>query len=289
MKSLQNILQRSAQEKNAVGHFNISDLATLKAIFSSAYRLHVPVIIGLSEGEMEFVGVSQAAALIESLRNDHDFPIYLNADHVHNLENVKRAVIAGFDQVIFDGSKLSFEENINQTKEAIEIGKSINPNVLVEGELGFIGSSSEIIDEIPQESLKLTAVDKARQFVQETGVDVFAPAVGNMHGLLKSMVTGETQKHLDIQRIEEIKKATGKLLTLHGGSGTADKDLKAAINAGINIVHINTELRVAWRKGVEEELSQNPQEVAPYKILSKAVERIEDVVSERLRLFNYTI
>lgn len=286
MKSLQSVLSQKAEEKIAIGHFNISDLAALKAIFSAALKLNYPVIIGLSEGEMDFVGVSQAAALIHSLRNDHNFPIFLNSDHTHSLEKVKQAAIAGFDEILFDGSKLSFEDNIKQTKEAVEIAKSINPNILVEGELGYIGSSSEIVTQVPKESLSLTTVEQAVDFVRETGVDVFAPAVGNMHGLLKSMLSGEVQKHVDAELIGKIKKATGKFLTLHGGSGTADEDFKKAIKAGINIVHINTELRVAWRKGIEEGLLENPQEVAPYKIFPNAVSKIEEIVENRLRLFN---
>ena len=113
-----------------------------------------------------------------------------------------------------------------------------------------------------------------------------APAVGNMHGMLKSMVQGQTRKRLDIQRIVQIKNATQVPLTLHGGSGTDDEDLRKAIAAGINIIHINTELRVAWRHGLEEGLSKQPNEVVPYKILPFAVESVKEVVHSRLKLFN---
>jgi fructose-bisphosphate aldolase class II len=107
-----------------------------------------------------------------------------------------------------------------------------------------------------------------------------------MHGMLKSMVRGETSKCLDIARIAEIKAATGALLTLHGGSGTDDDDLRTAIAAGINIVHINTELRVAWRLGLEDALVKQPDEVVPYKILGLAVERVKQVARSRMKLFN---
>jgi fructose-bisphosphate aldolase, class II len=117
-------------------------------------------------------------------------------------------------------------------------------------------------------------------------VDVLAPAVGNSHGMRKSMVTGQEKKHLDIDRIREIKASTGVPLTLHGGSGTSDKDFKAAICAGINIVHINTEVRLAWRHGLEQGLAAGKDEVVPYKILPYAVTSIREVVSSRLRLFS---
>jgi fructose-bisphosphate aldolase class II len=122
--------------------------------------------------------------------------------------------------------------------------------------------------------------------VENTGVDVLAPAVGNMHGMLKSMVQGETKKRLDIERIARIKEAARVFLTLHGGSGTDDEDLRKAIGAGINIVHINTELRVAWRHGLEDGLAKQPNEVVPYKILPSAVDSVKQVVSSRLRLIN---
>jgi len=287
MKNLLDVLKETDEKKVALGHFNISDTVGLKAIFESARNLSVPILIGVSEGEREFIGTSQVAALVSSLRNEYNYPIFLNADHTHSLDKVKEAAIAGFDEILFDGSMLPLEENIKQTKEAVETAKSINPNVLVEGEIGYIGSSSEIIDKVPEESLVLTTPKEAKRFVDETGIDVLAPAVGNMHGLLKSMLTGEVHKKLNIPLISEIKQATGgTLMTLHGGSGTADEDFVAAIKSGMTIIHVNTEIRVAWRKGVEEGLRQNPQEVAPYKILPLAVSEIEKVVSQRLKLFN---
>jgi fructose-bisphosphate aldolase, class II len=124
--------------------------------------------------------------------------------------------------------------------------------------------------------------------VESTGVDLLAPAVGNMHGMLETMVQGEVRKRLDLTRIKEIKSASGSLLTLHGGSGTNDEDLQKAIAAGINIIHINTELRVAWRRGLEEAFTQKPREVVPYKLLPAAEESIKQVVLARLRLFNQT-
>lgn len=273
----------------AIPHFNVSELSALKAIVFSAKELNKPVMIGVSEGEEGFVGIEQIVALVKSYREELGIPIFLNADHAHSLEGIRLATEAGFDEVLFDGSKLPLEENLKQTKEAVAIAKAINPEIIVEGELGYIGSSSAILEDTPEgaalSSEMFTKPEEALAFVKETGVDVFSPAVGNMHGLLKSMVTGEVKKRLDIARIGEIKKMCGVFMTLHGGSGTDDNDFVAAIKAGINIVHVNTELRLAWRRGLEKELSAKPAEVAPYKLLTGAEEEIKKVVLERMKLF----
>jgi fructose-bisphosphate aldolase class II len=286
MYTLRGILQDAQARGEAVGHFNISDLVLLKAVLGAARELSVPVVVGLSEGEREFVGTGQIGALVKSLREEFDFPIFLNADHTHSLAKGIEAAKAGFDAIVFDLSALPFEENVRQTKQAVEALKAINPSMMVEGEIGDIGTGSEIHDSSPDLSKGLSTPEEAKQFVESTGVDILAPAVGNMHGMLRSMVKGETKKRLDLERIAAIKQASGVFLTLHGGSGTDDDDLRRAIAAGIKIVHINTELRVAWRRGLEQGLAKMPDEVVPYKILPPAVEAVKQVVLSRLRLFN---
>jgi fructose-bisphosphate aldolase class II len=286
MFALREILAQAQEAGAAIGHFNVADLVLLKAVFASARELNVPVLVGASEGEREFIGAGQLAALVRSLREEFDFPIFLNADHTHSLAKAVAAVKAGFDAVVFDLSALPFEQNVRQTREAVETLKGINPSVLVEGEIGDIGTGSEIHARAPDLSRGLTTPDDARQFVESTGVDVLAPAVGNMHGMLRSMVHGDTRKRLDIERIRHIKAAARVLLTLHGGSGTDDGDLRHAIAAGINIVHINTELRVAWRRGLEEGLAKQPDEVVPYRILPAAVDAVKAVAGSRLKLFS---
>jgi fructose-bisphosphate aldolase class II len=164
--------------------------------------------------------------------------------------------------------------------------KALIPTSFIEGEIGDIGTGSEIHEGAPDLSKGLTTPEDAKQYVDATGIDILAPAVGNMHGMLASMVEGKAKKRLDIARIALIKSATGALITLHGASGTDDEDLRKAITAGINVVHINTELRVAWRRGLEEGLAKQPNEVVPYKILPSAVESIWKVATSRLRLFN---
>lgn len=289
MKPLQQILSEAGQHRVAVGHFNISDLVALKAVYRAAREVNVPVLVGVSEGERDFIGVHQVAALVRSIREENGFPIYLNADHTHSIEKAREAAHAGFDSVVFDGSALPFEENVALTKQAVAEMKAIQPSIVVEGELGFIGSSSSIHDKVPDDLSPLTTPEQAAEFVRRTGVDVLAPAVGTMHGMLQSMVAGDTVKHVDPARIAAIKRATRKPLTLHGGSGTGDQGFLDAIDAGITIIHINTELRVAWRRGLESALAKRPDEVVPYKLLPDVVEAVQQVATSRLRLFNRSL
>ena len=286
MNTLRKVLEQAQDAGVAVAHFNISDLVLLKAVVAAARELQVPVIVGASSGERAFMGVRQIAALVRSLREESDLPLFLNADHTHSLPEALEAARAGFDSVVFDISSLPFEQNIQQTKAAVVALKAINPAILVEGEIGDIGTGSEIHATAPDLSKGLSTPEDAKRYVEATGVDILAAAVGNMHGMLKSMIQGDARKHLDIPRIAAIKKATGAFMTLHGGSGTDDADFLKAIDAGINIVHINTELRVAWRQGLEQALTQQPDEVVPYKILAPAEAAVHRVVRSRLQLFN---
>jgi fructose-bisphosphate aldolase, class II len=286
MKTLREVLQEADHAQVAVGHFNFSDLTALQAIVEAAQDLNLPVLVGVSEGEREFMGVGQVAALVKSFRDETGRAIFLNADHTHSLAKAEEAARAGFDEIIFDASSLPMEENVRATRKAIEAIKSISPSTLVEGEIGYIGTSSAVLEKTPEGMSPLTTPEEAKQFVEATGVDVLAPAVGNMHGLLKSMVRGEAQKHLDIKRIGDIKRAAGVFMTLHGGSGTNDQDFKQAIKSGMTIVHVNTELRLAWRRGLEAAFAREPDEVAPYKLLPGALQAVEEVVRARLQLFN---
>jgi fructose-bisphosphate aldolase, class II len=287
MRRLIEVLKEGQRKQIAVGHFNFSELVAFKAVVDAALKLKVPVMLGVSEGERDFVGVRQASALVASVRDETGLEIFLNADHTHSIERAEEAARAGFDEIIFDGSSMPFKQNVEQTKRAVQAIKSIDPAIVVEGEIGYIGTSSSILEKIPEGLGALTTPDEAREFADATGVDVLAPAVGNMHGLLQSMVAGTAQKRLDIGRIEEIAKAAGVLMTLHGGSGTNDGDFQRAIKAGITIVHVNTELRLAWRRGMDAALGASAGEVVPYKILPTVVRVVSEVVEKRLRLFNF--
>jgi fructose-bisphosphate aldolase class II len=273
----------------ALGHFNITDAVTLRAIAEAAARAEVPVVIGLSEGEREFLGVAESVALVRVLREVHGHPVFLNADHTHSYDMAKEAIDAGYDAVLFDGGKLSFDENVAETKRVVgyarEVERATGRKIVVEGELGYIGSSSKLLESIPEgaaiEERDLTKPEDAQRFVAETGVDLLAPAVGNIHGMFKSA----PNPRLNIPRIGAIGKAAGVPLVLHGGSGVSDEDFRAAIAAGIALVHINTELRRAWRSGVEGALNAHPDEVAPYKILAPALDEMRELVYHRLTLY----
>jgi ketose-bisphosphate aldolase len=286
MDTLRSVLTRFQQQGAALGHFNVSDLELLKAVVAAAVDLNVPVIVGASEGEREFFGTYELAAILKVMRGEHDIPIFLNADHTHSLAKAVEAAKAGFDSVVIDFSALPFDVNVAQTKETVEAIKAINPAIIAEGEIGNIGTGSEIHATVSTQSRNLSTPEEARQFVDSTGIDVLAPAVGNMHGMLESMVQGKTEKHLNIERIAQIKKASGVFLTLHGGSGTDDEDFVRAIAAGMNIIHISTELRVAWRTSLQSSLTSQPNEVVPSKILTPVVEAVKQVVSSRLKLFD---
>jgi fructose-bisphosphate aldolase class II len=286
MQTLRQALDQAQQRGVAIGHFNISDLVLLKAVVAAARELDVPVIVGASQGERDFMGVHQIAALVKSLREESGIPIFLNADHTHSLAKAEEVARAGFDSIVFDLSALPRDENVRQTREAVTRLKAIHPGMLIEGEIGDIGTGSEIHETTIDVSGGLTTPEEAKQFVTTTGIDILAPAVGNLHGMSANMVRGEARKHLDIPRIAAIKKATGVPITLHGGSGTDDDDFRRAIAAGINIVHINTELRVAWRQSLDASLAKNPNEVAPYKILPPVIDAVKEVVVSRLKLLN---
>ena len=310
MKSLRKIIEDAGRRKVAIGHFNISDLAGLKAIIDAASELKVPVFIGTSEGEAKFLNRKAIISYIKSLREELKLPIFVNSDHTHSLEEVKKAVAAGYDAILFDGGTLPLAENIKQTKKVVAYVRSKNKNILVEGELGNIGSGSSIRKELPKGAAikeeDLTTPDDALKFVKATGVDMLAPAVGNLHGMLVPNPSspalsglGASRQHLkgegfaagydyplNIKRIKEIKDAVKIPLVLHGGSGNTDSDFLAAIDAGVDMIHISTELRLAWRKGLERSLAAYPEEIAPYKLLNHSVLAVREVFIRRLRLFN---
>jgi fructose-bisphosphate aldolase, class II len=283
-ETLRDVLTRLQTEGAGLGHFNVSDQVLLKAVIAAAAEAKIPLLVGASEGEREFFGTRQLAALVKSTRQESDVPIFLNADHTHSLTKAMEAANAGFDAVTIDFSALPFDQNVARTKDTVEAIKSVNPAILAEGEIGDIGTGSEIKE--TAQGGTLSTPEEARQFVEATGIDILAPAVGNMHGMLKSMVQGKAKKHLDLERIAQIKQAAGVFLTLHGGSGTDDEHFRKAIAAGINIIHINTELRVAWRESLDESLARDSNEVVPYKILRPVVDAVKNVVSSRLRLFH---
>ena len=282
MSVIKDYLNRTISEKWAVGHFNFSEIEALRAIVQSAAGLKTPVFVGTSEGEGKHVGFKEAAALVKAFREEFGIPIFLNADHIKKFEIIKEAVDAGYDAVLADFSALPFEDNIKMTRQSVEYAKSKNPGIIVEGEIGYIRGESKIQKVVEIKPEDLTKPEEAARFVKETGVDMLAPAVGNIHGIVT-----ESEEKVDFSRIEEIKKAVGDgiYLVLHGGSGLPEAEFRNAIEAGISIVHINTEIRVAFTEAMKEAIKAAPQETTPYKILTPTVEAMAKVIEEKLKIF----
>lgn len=266
-----------------MGHFNFSEDEALRAIIESAAELKTTIFVGTSEGERKHVGLKEAVYLVKAFREEFGIPIFLNADHTKSFENVVAAVDAGYDAILADFSALSFEENIKMTKQSVEYAKSKNPDIIVEGELGYVRGESKIQEIIEIKPEDLTKPEEASQFVRETGVDILAPAVGNIHGIVT-----KSSETIDIQRISDIKKAIGDniYLVLHGGSGLSESEFKNAIEAGISMVHINTEIRIAFTETLRKTLREMPEETTPYKILEPSVEAMKKVIAEKLKIFN---
>ena len=284
MKTLRETIAWAEENKVAIGHFNFSDSNQLWAIFNAARELDLPVIVGVSGGERNYFGVEQAVAMVKSLRDTYDYPIYLNGDHTYSVADVKKAIDAGFDAVIYDSTKDGHEHNIANTKECVDYARACGRDVLIEAEMGNIGQSSSMWDEAPAavDDDVLTDPVMLKRFVEETGVDLIAPAVGNLHGMSKDGRNPE----LHIERIAELREAGGVPMVLHGGSGISDADFKQAIQTGIACVHINTEIRIAYRNGIAAFTAENPDEVAPYRFLNQGKEDMQTVVKKRLELFN---
>lgn len=286
MKTYREYIVEAAEKKVAIGHFNIANSEALMAVYNAAKELNVPVIVGLSEGERDFFGIDQAIAAVKAIREKHNFPIFINADHTYSVERCQEAIDAGFDSVIYDGAKLSYEENLTNTKAVVDYARSSGRDVLVESELGFIGTSSKVLDELPEGAQVtddlMTKPEEAEKFVKETGIDLLAPALGNVHGMLK----GDFNPNLNAELAKEITERTGVQLVLHGGSGSRPEDFTKVIKNGVSIVHISTELRVAFRKGLEEKLLDKPDEIAPYRYMNGGVDAMQKAVTEKLKLFN---
>ena len=282
MKTLFEILLQARKNNLAIGHFNVSNLEQLRAIMEAAKRFNAPIMIGLSEGERKFVGLKQAVALVKSFKEEYGLPVFLNPDHSHSVESAKDAFDAGFDSVHIDLSKLPIKENIKGTKEVVDYIKSKNPEISVEGELGYLRGKSRIQKEVikikPED---LTKPEEAAEFADKTGIDRFAGAYGNSHGISLD------EPALDIERIRAVRKVLPEkvAMVLHGGSGIPDEQIKEAIKAGIANIHINTEIRTAYVEALRKFLADNPEETTPYKILALAVEAARKKVEEKLKLF----
>lgn len=280
---------RIAKEKHfAVPHFNFASAEQLEAIILGFKKVldfynlsygQYGLMVGTSEGEAKFLGYAQARALVDSWKKGTNLAIFLNADHHKSFESCKEAIDRGYDTVLIDSSALPFEENIKETHKVVDYAKA--KNATVEGELGYLKGESKLQERVEVKPEDFTKPEQAREFVEKTGVDRLAVAIGNIHG-----IAAKQKMKVDFGLLTKINKAApDAYLVLHGGSGLTDDDFKKAIKNGVANIHINTEVRVAYRKGLDEKFKEAPAETTPYKFLEGAVEKMREVVEEKVKVF----
>jgi len=275
-------LQRAKKEKFAIGAFNVGNLETFKAVVSAAANKKSPIIIESSPGETEWMGAENIVDLARNYSREFNIPILVNLDHALTLEDCQQAIEAGYDLVHFDGSKLSLEENTMIAKKVVKLAHQ--KGILVEGEIDHIGGSSEFHQGSAVDAAKeipLSSPMRVRQFVEETGVDIVAAFIGNVHGVFSE---GGEDLRLDI-----LDKLVAALPTtyfsLHGGSGIEAAQVKGAVERGITKVNINTEMRQAFRNELEEQLKEKKEEYAMYKLEGPVVLQVQKVVEGKIEIF----
>lgn len=286
MQTLREVVEQYKKSGKALGHFNFSDSNQLKAIALAAKETGLPAMAGLSEGERTHFPIRHARALIDAYRKD-GVQLFLSADHTYSLAAAKAAIDEGADAVVVDGAKLPFAQNEQLLMQVVAYAHSKKRflgggrDIIVEGELGYIGQASKLLKELPAgvTEANLTPAADAKKLVEETKVDWLAPAVGNVHGML----VAATEPRLHPDNVKHIAEATGVPLVLHGASGNTADDIAACIKAGVAVVHINTELRVLYRNELREALQGD--ETTPYKFVEPAVRHMADYVAGKLRLF----
>jgi len=275
MKNSKDILLKALEEKYAVAQFNINNLEWTKYILEECEKNNSPVILGVSEGAIKYMGgYNVVSNLVKGLIKDLNItiPVVLHLDHGSSIESCKKAIDAGFTSVMIDASKYELEENIRITKEVVEYAK-LN-NVTVEAEVGHIGGNEDGI----ANDIYFAKVDECVKFVDETNIDSLAPALGSVHGLYKG------KPNLNFERMREIKKTLNIPLVLHGGTGIPDSDIKKSIENGITKININTELQIAWNNSVREYLKDNDSIYDPRKIISSGEASIKKCVMDKLHL-----
>lgn len=276
-KPLSHWLSLAQQSPWVIPHFNVSTTDQMQTIAQVCAELESPVIIGVSEGEVDFIGYDVIRGVVTLWRDKTGLPIFLNADHHHSLERAKQAIDAGFDSVNIDCSLMPEMDNVAETKAVVEYARRHKVNV--EGEIGALPTqSSEVLTKkVKIDPATLTTPEQAKMFVDLTGVDRLTPAVGTLHGI----EPGGRNPHIDVERLKQIAETVKIPITLHGGSGTPVGDIKKALPYLSNI-HINTDLRVAYTKGIRSVVDDT---TTPYKYLTLADEAMKKVVKKYIKLF----
>lgn len=278
------LMQRSRQQHFAVGAFNIDNQETLIAIARAAQAKHAPVLVEVSAGEVEALGLENVRDLVDNYRDEYRIEMYLNLDHSPTVEDSKRAIDAGYEFIHIDISQAnhdaSDEEIIERTKEVVEYAKFTG--AMVESEPHYFGGSSNVhTDSFDYDEIKKTfsTPEGAKQFVEATGIDTFAAAVGNLHGKYP------VPKQLDLDLLRQIREAIDCQISLHGGSGTPLHFFEEAAKIGVSKININSDMRYVFRTTLEAVLRDNPDEYAVVKLMPTVYQAVQRVVEEKIDAF----
>lgn len=274
--TLKEILAEAEKGCYAVGAFNTNNMEIVQAIMEAAEEERSPVILQASQGALRYAGIDYIVALVRTAAELVSVPVALHLDHGTSFEQTMLCIRKGFSSVMFDGSKLSLEENIKATAEVSRIARAVG--VSTEGELGKIGGTEDDIS-VAEKDAFMTEPKDARKFVLETKVDALAIAIGTAHGPYKGV------PKLDFERLKAIEKEVDIPLVLHGASGVPADSVLRSIELGIRKINIDTDIRQAFTRGVNGVLKEKPAEFDPRKILGPAKEEMKKVIKEKMRLF----
>lgn len=279
------LMMRSRQQHFAVGAFNVDNQETLIAVCRAAQAKQAPVLVEVSEGEVKALGLDNIRDMVDNYKLEYGLEMYINLDHSPSVEASKRGIDAGFEFIHIDVSQAKHdatdEEIIAATKEVVEYAQFTG--ALVESEPHYFGGSSNLHTEtIDYEEVKKTfsTPEGAKAFVDATGIDTFAAAVGNLHGKYP------VPKQLDLELLKKIREAIDCQISLHGGSGTPGHFFKEAAKIGVSKININSDMRYAFRTTLEKVLAENPDEYAVVKLMPTVYEAVRQVVEEKIDTFN---
>ena len=278
------LMQRSRSQGFAVGAFNIDNQETLIAICRAAQKLQAPVLVEVSDGEVKALGLENIRDMVDNYKTEYGIEMYINLDHSPSVEDCKRAIDAGFEFIHIDISQANHdateEEIVAKTKEVVDYAAFTG--ALVESEPHYFGGSSNLHTEtIDYEEIKktFTTPEGAQRFVEATGIDTFAAAVGNLHGKYP------VPKELDLELLTRIREAIGCQISLHGGSGTPLHYFEEAAKIGVSKININSDMRIAFRDTLEKVLREHPDEYAVVKLMPEVYRAVQVVVEEKINAF----
>lgn len=270
------ILLDAQKRGYAVGAFNVNNMEIVQAIIEAAEETRSPVIIQASQGGISYAGIEYLAGLAKIAAEKASVPVAIHLDHGTDFQQIVSCIRHGFSSVMIDGSQLPLEENIAKTKKVVEIAHAVG--VSVEAELGKIGGTEDEIS-VAEKDATFTDPKEAKYFMEETGVDSLAIAVGTAHGVYQG------EPNIDFDRITEIAELVEEPLVLHGSSGVLYEDLKEAISRGICKVNIDTDLRAAFTNAAKDFIEKNPDNIDPRKILGPAREAMRETIKEKMEVF----